>query len=73
MPQAQTTTAIVAANVRRIADAKRINQTTLGAALGFSQSAMSRRLLGRRAFSLDELDQLAHILDVPLAALLAAS
>jgi transcriptional regulator with XRE-family HTH domain len=53
-------------------DERRINQTDLGAALGISQSAFSRRLLGQIAFTIDELDKLAAVLDVPVATLLSA-
>jgi transcriptional regulator with XRE-family HTH domain len=63
----QTSTAArIVENIRRTMYVKRINQTVLAAALGRSQSALSRRMLGQIPFSVDELDRIAVALDVPL-------
>lgn len=61
----------IASVVRRTMAEKGISQTVLAQALGSSQSAMSRRLLGRIPFSIDELERIANALDVQLAELIA--
>lgn len=62
----------VAANIRAELARKGISQAELAASLNKSQPTVSRRLLGRVPFSVDELDIIAAILDVPMAELVAA-
>ena len=50
---------------------KRINQTDLGQATGLSQTQLSRRLLGRIPFTVDELDRIAGVLGIELTELIA--
>lgn len=62
---------VVAANVRAAAARKRASQSDLGRVLGVSQAAVSRRLLGRMSFRVDELRLLAEYLDAPIESLMA--
>lgn len=59
----------VAATVRAELARKRISQTTLGEVLNLSQTAVSRRLGGRKAFDINELHAIARHLGIPLSAL----
>lgn len=59
----------VAATVRAEVARQRVPQRTIAAALGLSQSSLSRRLLGEVALTLTELQQIATTLDVPVTAL----
>lgn len=49
----------VAAEVRALMGRYSVTQTMLGDVLGIAQSAVSERLKGKRAFSLDEIERLA--------------
>lgn len=49
---------------------KDVSQQTLMAALGLSQSSVSRRLTGEIPFDLDELEKVAALFGVPTATLL---
>ena len=71
MPK-RTATERVAANIRAELARQGISQTDLAASLRKSQPTVSRRLLGRVPFSVDELDIIADLLDVPMAQLVAA-
>jgi transcriptional regulator with XRE-family HTH domain len=71
MPK-RTATERVAANIRAELARQGISQTDLAASLHKSQPTVSRRLLGRVPFSVDELDIIADLLDVPMAQLVAA-
>jgi transcriptional regulator with XRE-family HTH domain len=68
-----TVTQRIAATVRAEAARRQITQAHMAEKLGRSQTFVSRRLLGRVPFSIDELDQLAEILAVPLAELIGAA
>lgn len=56
--------------LRRARDAKRLNQTQLGEALGLSQARVSEYERGRRTPSLGLLVKWADVLEVSLDALL---
>lgn len=56
--------------VRAIAAARRVPQRELARALGITQQAVSRRLVGAVAFRVDELQKIAALLGVPLQQLL---
>ena len=71
MPK-RTATERVAANIRAELARQGISQTDLANSLHKSQPTVSRRLLGRVPFSVDELDIIADLLDVPMAQLVAA-
>jgi transcriptional regulator with XRE-family HTH domain len=62
-------TSRVAANIRAEVARQQIPQTRLAAALGLSQQAISRRLLGRTSLTVDELEAFASILNVEVAVL----
>lgn len=55
-----------AANVRAEMARKRISQTKLAESLGWSQGAVSRRLSGRVALDLNELERIADQLGVTI-------
>ncbi|MEJ9080734.1 helix-turn-helix transcriptional regulator [Gordonia malaquae] len=57
-------------NVRAEMARLRVSQQKMGAALGWSQDYISRRLTGSVAFTIDELAAVAEYLGVPLSALL---
>ena len=59
-----------AANVRAEMARKRITQTKLADSLGCSQGAISRRLLGRVPFDLNELERVAGQLGVKITDLI---
>lgn len=59
-----------AANVRAEMARKRISQTKLAESLGWSQGAVSRRLSGRVALDLDELERIADQLGVTISELI---
>ena len=52
---------------------RRMNQGDLGAALGHDQTWVSKRLSGRTAITLDDLDALAQALEVEPVLLLPAA
>lgn len=60
----------VAAEVRANMARARMTQTDLALALGLTQSAVSKRLRGKIAFSVDELEKIADVLGVHPATLL---
>lgn len=61
----------VAANVRAELARHNRSQTDLGQALGRSQPYVSRRLSGKVAFGVDEVESIAAWLGVPVGVLLA--
>jgi predicted transcriptional regulator len=62
--------AIVAATVRAELARRGQSQEALGQILNLSQSAVSRRLSGRKAFDVAELAKIAEHLEVPMAVFL---
>lgn len=60
----------LAANIRAEMARRRITQSRVAKALGVSQAAVSRRLVGTAAISAVELTQIADLLEVPVAELL---
>lgn len=44
----------------------KIKQTQVAPLMGLSQSALSRKILGKRSWSIDELAQISTILGVPI-------
>jgi transcriptional regulator with XRE-family HTH domain len=60
----------VAANVRAELGRHSRSQADLGQALGRSQPYVSRRLSGKVAFGVDEVEQIASWLGVPVGVLL---
>jgi len=50
-----------------------VNQTVLASVIGVSQSQMSKRLLGKTPFTLNELEAIARYFDVDAAELLGGS
>jgi transcriptional regulator with XRE-family HTH domain len=63
----------VAGNVRAEMARVQMTQKTLGARLGISQPALSRRLTGEQAFDTDELLKVAEILGVAIGVLYGAT
>jgi transcriptional regulator with XRE-family HTH domain len=63
----------VAAEVRASMARTRMTQTGLAEVLGLTQSAVSKRLRGKIAFSVDELEKAADALGVHPAVLLGGS
>jgi transcriptional regulator with XRE-family HTH domain len=61
---------VAAAAVRDALRVRKIRQRDLAAVLGLSQPAVSNRLTGHTAFTLDELDAIAKHFDVPVSRLL---
>jgi transcriptional regulator with XRE-family HTH domain len=61
----------VASTMRAELARKRVSQEELAVALGISQGAASRRLLGKVEFSLTELEKAAELLAVPVDLLLS--
>ena len=59
----------VPARVRELAKERGVTQRTIADALGLSQSAASRRLVGDVPFDVDELAAVAKVLGVPLTRL----
>lgn len=66
----QTLSAKVAAIIRAEAARHRVSQTRIAASLDLSQAAVSRRMSGVTPWELDELPQVAQLLDLSLADLL---
>lgn len=62
----------VGATVRAELARKRISQTTLAERLHLSQTAVSRRLTGKKAFDVAELQVIAEVVEVPIDRLVAA-
>lgn len=60
----------VAATARAEVARRRVSQEKLAHALGVSQGAVSRRLLGHVGFSLSELEKTAELLEIPVEELL---
>lgn len=70
MPKAEPPTATVADNIRAEMARKRMTQFQLAQHLDLSQAAVSRRLSGLTAFDVNELQQVADLLEVSPASLL---
>lgn len=49
---------------------RRVGQEEIAARLGLSQASVSRRIRGVTPFELDELPQVADLLDLPVSALI---
>ena len=64
-----TQSAAAGVNVRAEMARKGVSQAALGSHLGISQVAVSSRLKGKTPFTIDQLAQVAALLDVPLATL----
>ena len=62
-----------AGELRALLARRRISASQLGRMLGWKQSYMARRIDGRVALDLDDLQAIAAALDVPVAALLPRS
>lgn len=62
----------VGANVRAELARKRMSQEVLAEHLHLSQTAVSRRLNGRKAFDVNELATISAAVGVPMQALLAS-
>ncbi len=62
-------TSTVADNVRAEATRKNLSNQEVGAALGLSEAATSRRMRGHVEFSASELQQVAGLLGVPVSTL----
>lgn len=63
----------VAARVRAVMAARKLDLTDVSGPLGISTNALSRRLNGRVSFSIAEIEKLAHILGYSPSDFLAAS
>ena len=63
----------VARNVRAELARRLLSQTVLADALGISQSAVSRRLLGTTSWTIAELATVARLLKVPMTVLVPES
>ncbi|MDB2211801.1 helix-turn-helix domain-containing protein [Mycobacteroides abscessus] len=61
----------MAANVRAELARRRVNRQALAKAMGIGPMAVSRRMSGQVSFSIAELFQVAEILKVDIAALIA--
>lgn len=66
----QTTAERVGANVRAEMTRVGVSQTKLAEILGMSQPALSKRLLGKQVFDVDELTRVAAALELDVAELL---
>jgi len=64
---------VVIENVRAAMQRKGLTQAEVGTALGLSQDAISRRLLGKARFQLLELRELADLLGVSVTTLIRES
>lgn len=62
--------AIVASNVRAEMGRTRTAQAVIAKKMGRTQQFVSRRLTGQTPFTLEEIAEIAAILDVPVATLL---
>lgn len=67
----QTTAERIGANIRAEMARAGMSQTSLAAVLGISQPAVSKRLLGKQAFDVDELTRVADALGLDPASLLS--
>jgi len=66
----QTIAERVGANVRAEMTRAGVSQTALAEILGMSQPALSKRLLGKQVFDVDELTRVAEALQLDVAVLL---
>lgn len=66
----KTATRTTGANVKAEMARRGVTQTDLADRLGMKQSALSKRLRGVISLNIDELTEIAKVLDVPLSALL---
>lgn len=69
MPESFSQT--VASTVKAEMARRNVTQRQVAEALGIAQTQVSRRLLGRISFNVDELQTVANLLDIPVAALIA--
>lgn len=69
----QTTAERVGANVRAEMTRAGVSQTTLAEQLGMSQPALSKRLLGKQVFDVDELARVAAALELDMSVLIAGA
>lgn len=69
----QTTAQRVGANVRAEMARRKISQQAMSKQVSLSQQGLSRRMTGRIAFSVDELDDIATVLNVPVANLIGTT
>ena len=61
--------AVVGRNVHVIMWERKMTQTALGGMIGTDQSSLGKKLRGERGWSLDEVEQVAAALAVPVSAL----
>lgn len=73
MPEMGAYAKAVAQAVRDAIAAAGVSSVKLGAHLGRAQSYASTRLQGRRAWTTDEIDQIATLLGIPLDAIWEAA
>ena len=59
----------VARSLRELLAGRGITPTALATTLGWSKPAMSRRINGHLALNVDELQEIAYAIDMPLATL----
>ena len=69
----KTSAAAVGENIRTEMTRQSLTQADIAAALGVSQSGVSRRLLGAIAFDVTELTILARLFGVPASQILGES
>ena len=60
----------IAEEIRALMGRRRMSAVRLGAAIGRSQSYMSRRMTGEIPFDVDDLDAICAALDVPITRLI---
>ena len=68
-----TLTDHIAGEIRAEMARRRLNQTRMAERLGMSQAAFSRALNGKAPMTVQCLEDVARVLDVPLSSLLAPS
>lgn len=69
----QTLSGAVAANIRAELARQRVSQAQVAERLGLSQAAVSRRLSGQTPFEIDEVAEVASLLDVAPSHLLGVA
>jgi len=67
-----TPSQVVGRNLRAELVRRDQSQMWLAEKMGFTQSQLSKRLLGKIAFDVDEVHKIAGILEIPVATLLPA-
>lgn len=68
----QTTTQRVAEQIRAILGRRQLSRSWLARELGMPVTTMNRRLRGDQAFTVDELTDVARVLEVPITSLFPA-